>query len=67
MNERLWNILAAVLALLAVGFLWWNNLTVAFVLGTLGAVAWFLAYRSHLRTGIQEREVEQSINDDDED
>lgn len=49
MIERLW-FLASVLFLVVAGFfLWRNNLSAAFVTGTLGAVAWFLSYRARLR------------------
>ena len=48
--ERLWIVASSILLLAAVVFLWRNNLSAAFVTGTLGAVAWFLSYRAKLRT-----------------
>lgn len=49
MAERIWIILAALLAVTAAVFLWRNNLSAAFVTGALGACAWFLSYRAQLR------------------
>jgi phosphate regulon sensor protein PhoR len=48
MTERAWIILAGLLVVLAAVFLWRNNLSIAFVIATLGVVAWFLSYRSQL-------------------
>jgi hypothetical protein len=52
MIERAFTILATVLAIFAAAFLWRNNISAAFVTGTLGAVAWFLSYRFRLRANI---------------
>lgn len=49
MQERVWMIAAAVLLIVAGFFLWRNNLPAAFVIGALGACAWFLSYRAQLR------------------
>jgi hypothetical protein len=49
MSERVWMIVATLWVIIAAIFLWRNNLSAAFVTGTLGAVAWFLSYRSQLR------------------
>jgi hypothetical protein len=49
MAERIWIMLAALLAITAGVFLWRNNLSAAFVTGALGACAWFLSYRAQLR------------------
>jgi hypothetical protein len=49
MVERIWIMLAALLAITAAVFLWRNNLSAAFVTGALGACAWFLSYRAQLR------------------
>ena len=49
MTERAWIILAALLVVVAAVFLWRNNLSAAFVIATLGVVAWFLSYRTQLR------------------
>ncbi len=50
--ERVWIIIAALLVIVAAVFLWRNNLSAAFVTAALGAVAWFLSYRSQLRAQI---------------
>ena len=65
MTERLWIIAAGLLLVVAAFFLWRNNLSAAFVTGTLGAVAWFLSYRSQLhRKTVNEVEVESKENSD---
>ena len=45
-------ILAILLLIVAAVFLWRGNLSAAFVIATLGAVAWFLSYRSQLRANV---------------
>ena len=50
--ERIWLIAASLLMIAAAGLLWRNNLSAAFVSAALGAVAWFLSYRSKLRAQI---------------
>jgi hypothetical protein len=50
--ERIWLIAASLLMIAAAGFLWRNNLSAAFVSAALGAVAWFLSYRSKLRAQV---------------
>ena len=45
-------ILAILLLIVAAVFLWRGNLSAAFVIATLGAVAWFLSYRSKLRVNV---------------
>jgi uncharacterized membrane protein YdjX (TVP38/TMEM64 family) len=54
MTERVWIILAGMLLVLAAVFLWWNNLSAAFVTAALGACAWFLSYRTQLRKKIKD-------------
>jgi Flp pilus assembly protein TadB len=49
MTERLFMITTGLLLLTALVLLWRNNLSAAFVIGTLGIVAWFLSYRAQLR------------------
>jgi hypothetical protein len=48
--ERMFTILSGLLLLTALIFLWRNNLSAAFVIATLGVVAWFLSYRAQLRS-----------------
>lgn len=50
MTERVWIIVAGLFVIVAAVFLWRNNLSAGFVTAALGAVAWFLSYRSQLRT-----------------
>ena len=50
--ERIFTILSGLLLLVALVFLWRNNLSAAFVIATLGVVAWFLGYRAQLRAKI---------------
>ena len=52
MTERIWIIVAGLLVAVAGVFLWRNNLPAVFVTAALGAVAWFLSYRSQLRARI---------------
>lgn len=61
MTERIWIILAAVMLMVAGAFLWRNNVSVAFVIATLGAVAWFLSYRAQL--GAKLAAAERGPND----
>ncbi len=58
MAERIWTILAGLLAITAGVFLWRNNLSAAFVTGALGACAWFLSYRAQLRARVLAAEVD---------
>ena len=50
--ERFWLIGSSLLLIAAAVFLWRNNLSAAFVSAALGAVAWFLSYRSKLRAQV---------------
>jgi F0F1-type ATP synthase assembly protein I len=50
--ERIWLIAASLFLIAAAVFLWRNNLSAAFVSAALGAVAWFLSYRSKLRAQV---------------
>jgi hypothetical protein len=58
MVERIWIILAAVLVIIAAVFVWWNNMSAAFVTATLGAVAWFLSYRAQIRARLAATEAD---------
>jgi hypothetical protein len=62
--ERIFTILSGLLLLVALVFLWRNNLSTAFVIATLGVVAWFLSYRAQLRAKIVAAEA--PIEKDDE-
>jgi hypothetical protein len=52
--ERAWNIAAVICLFIAAFFLWRENYNAAFVAATLGAVAWFMNYRSQLHATIPE-------------
>lgn len=43
-------IASGLLLIVAAVFLWRNNLSAAFVIAALGACAWFLSYRTQLRS-----------------
>ena len=63
--DRAWNIAAVICLLIAAFFLLRENYNAAFVAATLGAVAWFMNYRSQLRDTIIEP-VETSEPDADD-
>ena len=64
MSERVWMILAALWLLVAAVFLWRGNLSAAFVIATLGAVAWFLSYRSQLRAKVPIEEEHELVDEE---
>jgi uncharacterized membrane protein YdjX (TVP38/TMEM64 family) len=64
MTERVWIILAGMLLVLAAVFLWWNNLSAAFVTAALGACAWFLSYRAELRKKIKDNDASDEESPD---
>ena len=64
MSERVWMILAALLLLAAAVFLWQGDLSATFVIGTLGAVAWFLSYRSQLRANVPIEEEPELVDEE---
>ena len=56
--ERIWIVVAAVMLVVAGAFVWWNNMSAAFVTATLGAVAWFLSYRAQIKARLAATEAE---------
>jgi F0F1-type ATP synthase assembly protein I len=60
MIERIWIIVSSLLLIAAAVFLWRNNLSAAFVTAALGAVAWFLSYRTQLRARLAATEHDSS-------
>ena len=66
MTERAWTIVAGALLLVALVMLWRNNLSAAFVIATLGIVAWFLSYRMQLRAKIAAYEASDKNDEIDE-
>ena len=57
-------ILAALMLIVAAVFLGRGNLSAAFVIATLGVVAWFLGYRSKLRANVAIDKEDDSINEE---
>lgn len=66
MAERIWSILAGLFLVAAAVALWRNNLSAAFVIATLGVVAWFLSYRSQIRAKIAAETVAEPTDETDE-
>lgn len=64
MMERTWTIIAGACLIVAAVFLFRDNINVAFVAATLGAVAWFLGLRDRLRKNITagSNEVQEERN-----
>ena len=54
--RQVWMIVTVTCALIAVFFLIRRNTEAAFVLAAIGAVAWFLSYRSQVKSSIRKRE-----------
>jgi hypothetical protein len=52
MMERIWTIVSGLGIIIAAIFLLRDNISVAFVVATLGVVAWFLGLRERLRKTI---------------
>lgn len=52
--KTFWLILSIVCGVTAVGLFLWGSQETAFVLATLGAVAWFLQYRAQLKHEMQD-------------
>jgi hypothetical protein len=56
--KSLWTIVAILCMALAGVALWRQHLDAAFVIATLGVVAWFLNYRSQIKTDVAEANAE---------
>jgi len=65
--ERAFIALAGLLVITAAVFLWRENISAAFVIGALGAVAWIISYRFHLRASFPVTDDENESIDDDDD
>lgn len=64
----MFTIASGLLLIVALVFLWRNNLSAAIVIATLGVAAWFLSYRAQLRAKMGERETSiEKGNQTDED
>ena len=67
MTERIFTIVSGLLLLTALVLLWRNNLSAAFVVATLGIVAWFLSYRAQLRAKMPAESPIETDEDPNED
>lgn len=64
MMERAWTIIAGACLIVAAVFLFQDNMNAAFVVATLGVVAWFLRLRGPLRKAMQEDESVRAGKED---
>jgi len=68
--KLLWLIVAGVCIVVAGYFLWRRDFDTAFVIAALGAVAWFLNYRTQLKEITRAADAfensEEDVNDDSE-
>ena len=62
--ERIFQVVAVILAGIAAYFLWAGNSDGAFVSAVLGCVAFFLSVRAQVKVRNKEREAERERNDD---
>lgn len=62
--ERIFQILAAILAGVAAFFLWTGNNDRAFVSAVLGCVSFFLSIRTQVKERNRKREAEQQLAKD---
>ena len=51
-----WVIVSVLCGVVALGFVLWGNMETAFVVATLGCVAWFLHYRAKVKQGLENNE-----------
>lgn len=61
--EKLFQILAAILAGVAFFFLWKGNKDGTFVAAVLGAVCFFLSVRFQVKERMKKREAEEAANE----
>ena len=64
MTERIWISVSGIFLVLAAGLVWRNNYSAAFVVAALGACAWFLSYRTQLKTKIPDDDVIDDEHDE---
>jgi Flp pilus assembly protein TadB len=73
MMERAWTIIAGACLIVAAVFLFQDNINAAFVVATLGVVAWFLRLRDQMRKritpdeSVEAEEEHNSSGDHDDD
>ena len=64
--QLFWTIISALCLIIAVYFFWRTNIDVAFIVATLGIVAWFLRVRTQFKAAAVQREKEVGIVEEDE-
>ena len=64
--KHFWLSVSAVCVVAAGIALWQRHVNAAFVIATVGVLAWFLRYRSEIRSELKKSENEAPINDGDE-
>ena len=64
--KHFWLSISAVCVVAAGIALWREDVNAAFVIATVGVLAWFLRYRSEIRSELKKSENEVSIQDDHE-
>lgn len=64
--ERLFQILAVILAGVAAFFLWKGNKDGTFVAAVLGAVCFFLSVRFQVKERLKRRDAEQLLSEEEE-
>jgi len=62
--ELIFSIVAVVLLIMAAGALWQDKADAAFVLATLGAVAWFVRFRFRVKQAHAETQATEGSDDD---
>lgn len=63
--EKVWSLLAAVCAIVAVVFFWFHNFDGVFVAAVIGCVAWLLNYRLQTRRRVAANAPENNEQIDD--
>ena len=65
--KKFWILVAGLCGVAAVVFLWREDYDKAFFVAALGAIAWFLNYRTQLVANRAEDDEPDSVDDDEED
>jgi hypothetical protein len=62
--KNIWMTIAVVCVVVAVVFAVWRNMEGAFVMAAVGAIAWFLNYRTKVKTALAARETPEEDGED---
>ena len=62
--KTFWIVVSGLCGVTAILFVVWNDYDKAFIAATLGAVAWFLNYRTRLRETLDKDETETNTDTD---